>query len=116
MYDFVAASIEHPLHLGLMTHEAARPSSRLVYIFDTYIEPSLNRLDGYLRALRAENRIRRLTLRSLFMLVAHGAVAPYSLNGLSARFDTYDGSFDPHNHAREVTDLIVAGLALRLDG
>lgn len=110
LHRFISVSIDHPLHLALMTREATRRSERLDYIFDTYVGPALVPLQVVLDQLRSTGQIRPVPLRTVFMLVAHGAIAPYSLVGLSERFDDYDGTFDPVEHADAVTHLIVSGL------
>jgi hypothetical protein len=60
--------------------------------------------------LRASGRIRPVTARALFFLVAHGAEAPYTLRALSEAFDTLDGPLDPERHADDVTELIMRGV------
>ncbi len=110
MHRFVRISIDHPLHLMLMTHEGTRSGPRLDYIFETYIRPILAPFGDHFRALQTQGRIRPMALRTLFMLVVHGAIAPYTLLGLSQQFDDDDGPFDPVEHATTVTALIISGL------
>ena len=61
--------------------------------------------------LRDVGRIRPVTTRALFFLVAHGAEAPYTLTALSEAFDVLDGPLDPERHADDMTDLIMRGIA-----
>jgi len=110
LYRFVRLSVDHPLLLRLMNHEAIQPSQRLEYIFQTYMHPKLKPLEEHLSHLRADGRLRPVTLRTLFLMLAHGAGAPYTLVGLSGQFDEFDGPFDPTTHAELATAVLVHGI------
>jgi len=72
--------------------------------------PNVGPSAAALRRLTANGEIRPLTVRGLFFLVALGAAAPYTLTALSSHFDDLDGPLDPAEHARVITDVIIAGL------
>jgi TetR/AcrR family transcriptional regulator len=106
-------SAEHPEILGLMNIEGRQDTSRLDYIFDTYIEGAMGRVEGLLEHLEREKRIRRVPLRTFHFLVSHGGAAPYTLVALAEHFDPTPPT-DPAEaaaHAELVADLIVAGLS-----
>src|SRR5882672_2607974 len=87
---FVAYNAEHPELLGLMNIEARVDSERLDYIYDNYVAPALAPLGLLLDHLKNEGRIRPISLRSLFFLIAHGAAAPFTLTALARRLDDAD--------------------------
>jgi TetR/AcrR family transcriptional regulator len=70
---FVRYSAERPELLGLMNIEARVDGERLDYIYDNYVAPALAPLGRLLEYLQETGRIRPITLRALFFLVAHGA-------------------------------------------
>jgi TetR/AcrR family transcriptional regulator len=113
---FVRYSAERPELLGLMNIEARVASERLDYIFDTYLAPALAPLGLLLDHLRENERIRPISLRALFFLIAHGAAAPFTLAPLARRFDSAD-PLDPHEvaeHAALTADVITSGLRIAL--
>jgi hypothetical protein len=71
-----------------MNIEGRVDGERLDYIYDNYIAPALAPLGRLLDHLRKEGRIRPITLRALFFLIAHGAAAPFTLAPLARHFDT----------------------------
>src|SRR5205807_10387881 len=87
---FVHGSAEHPELLGLMNIEARVDGERLDYIYDSYIAPALAPLGRLLDHLQGNGRIRPVSLRALFFLIAHGAAAPFTLAPLARRFDDTD--------------------------
>jgi AcrR family transcriptional regulator len=112
---FVRFSSAHPELLALMNIEAGLDTPRLEYIFKTYVEPALAPLGRLIDYLAAEGRIRPVSLRSLHFLVAHGAVAPFTLVPLARLFDHADPG-DPDEvakHADLVADVITEGLRVR---
>jgi AcrR family transcriptional regulator len=111
---FVHYSAEHPELLGLMNIEARVDSERLDYIYDNYVAPALAPLDRLLDHLREHGRIRPISLRTLFFLIAHGAAAPFTLTALARHFDDSD-PLDPDHvaeHAALTADVITNGLRL----
>jgi TetR/AcrR family transcriptional regulator len=115
---FVHYSSERPELLGLMNIEARVDSARLDYIYDKYVAPALAPLGLLLEYLREQGRIRPISLRALFFLIAHGAAAPFTLAPLARRFDTTD-PLDPHQvteHAALTADVITGGLRLDAPG
>jgi AcrR family transcriptional regulator len=111
---FVHYSAEHPELLGLMNIEVRDDSERLGYIYDNYVAPALAPLDRLLDHLREHKRIRPISLRALFFLIAHGAAAPFTLTALARHFDDTD-PLDPEQvaeHAALTADVITNGLRL----
>jgi AcrR family transcriptional regulator len=111
---FVHYSAEHPELLGLMNIEARVESERLDYIYDNYVAPALAPLARLLEHLNENGRIRPISLRVLFFLIAHGAAAPFTLVPLARRFDKAD-PLDPKQvdgQAELTADVITGGLRL----
>jgi AcrR family transcriptional regulator len=111
---FVQYSAEHPELLGLMNLEARVDSERLDYIYDNYVAPALAPLGRLLDHLTANGRIRPISLRTLFFLIAHGGAAPFTLTALARRFDETD-PLDPDKigeQAALTADVITGGLRL----
>src|SRR5882757_1342824 len=111
---FVTYSAEHPELLGLMNIEARVDSERLDYIYDTYVAPALKPLGRLLDHLHREGRIRPVSLRALFFLIAHGAAAPFTLTPLARHLDNTD-PLDPDQVAEQAAltaDVIAGGLRL----
>jgi AcrR family transcriptional regulator len=111
---FVHYSAERPELLGLMNIEARVDSERLDYIYANYVAPALAPLGRLLDHLQQEGRIRPISLRSLFFLIAHGAAAPFTLSALARHFDNTD-PLDPQQVAEQAAltaDVITSGLRL----
>jgi len=111
---FVHYSAERPELLGLMNIEARIDSERLDYIYDNYVAPALAPLGRLLDHLHKNGRIRPISLRALFFLIAHGAAAPFTLAALAHHFDNTD-PLDPNQVAEQAAltaDLITNGLRL----
>lgn len=112
---FVVFSAEHPELLGLMDIEARQESDRLDYVFERYIKPSVAGLTAAVEHLVAAGQIRPVDVRQLHFLVAHGAIAPFTLVPLAERFDPRS-PLDPalvEAHADLVADLVIEGLRIR---
>ncbi|MEA2412851.1 MAG: hypothetical protein QOC77_3412 [Thermoleophilaceae bacterium] len=112
--SFVHYSAEHPELLGLMNIEARVDGERLDYIYDNYVAPALAPLARLLDYLRTEERIRPISLRALFFLIAHGAAAPFTLAPLARRFDSTD-PLDPVQVTKQAAltaDVITSGLRI----
>src|SRR5882762_762971 len=115
---FVRYSAERPELLGLMNIEARVDSDRLDYIYDNYIAPALSPLGRLLDHLREQGRIRPISLRALFFLIAHGAASPFTLAPLARHFDKTD-PLDPDQIAEQAAltaDVITSGLRLSAPG
>jgi TetR/AcrR family transcriptional regulator len=111
---FVRYSAERPELLGLMNIEARVDSERLDYIYDNYVAPALAPLGRLLDYLQKNGRIRPISLRALFFLIAHGAAAPFTLAPLARHFDDAD-PLDPDQVAEQAAltaDVITTGLRL----
>jgi len=107
-------SAEHPEILGLMNIEGRQDTSRLDYIFGTYIEGAMGRVAGLLTHLEGEGRIRPTPLRTFHFLVSHGGAAPYTLVALAEHFDPTSPLAPAEVEAQSelVANMIVAGLAV----
>jgi AcrR family transcriptional regulator len=115
---FVHYSAEHPELLGLMNIEGRTDSERLDYIYDNYVAPALAPLGRLLAHLQKQGRIRPVSLRTLFFLIAHGAAAPFTLAPLARHFDNLD-PLDPNEiaeHAALTAEVITSGLRLSPPG
>lgn len=108
--SFLGAAVHRPEIGRLMNQEGLYESPRLDYILEQVLVPWFAGFGGQLERLRAAGRIRPVTTRTIFFLVAHGAEAPYTLTALSDAFDHLDGPLDPDRHADDVTDLILQGI------
>jgi AcrR family transcriptional regulator len=108
--SFLGAAQLRPELGRLMNQEGLNHSPRLAYFVDNVLVHLFATVGAVLDRLRAAGRIRPVTARALFFLVAHGAEAPYTLQALSEAFDVVDGPLDPERHADDVTDLIMRGL------
>jgi AcrR family transcriptional regulator len=109
---FVAYNAERPELLGMMNIEGRVDSERLDYIYENYVAPALAPLGRLLEHLREQGRIRPISLRALFFLIAHGAAAPFTLAPLARHFDETD-PLDPRQvdeQAALSADVITRGL------
>jgi hypothetical protein len=73
---------------------------------------------GWASSLHENGRIRPISLRALFFLIAHGAAAPFTLARLARRFDNTD-PLDPDQVAEQAAltaDVITSGLRLHAPG
>jgi AcrR family transcriptional regulator len=111
---FVHYNAERPELLGLMNIEGRVEGERLDYIYENYIAPALAPLGRLLEHLRKEGRIRPISLRALFFLIAHGAGAPFTLAPLARHFDNTDPRRPKQvaEQAALTADLITSGLRL----
>lgn len=110
--SFVIFSAEHPELLGLMDIEARQDTDRLAYIYEKYISPMYGGIGRLLEHLIAERRIRKVPLRTFHFLVAHGAIAPFTLEPLAEHFDSRS-PLKPRavqQHAELIADVIIAGV------
>ncbi len=107
---FLGAAHLRPELGRLMNQEGLHPTARLAHIVDAIMLPMFGAVGDLLDRLHRTGRIRPVTARGLFFLVAHGAEAPYTLTALSQAFDVLDGPLDPERHADDMTDLIVRGV------
>jgi TetR/AcrR family transcriptional regulator len=115
---FVHYNAERPELLGMMNIEGRVDGERLDYIYDNYIAPSLEPLSRLLEFLTSQGRIRPISLRALFFLVAHGAAAPFTLAPLARHFDDAE-PLEPDQIAAQAAltaDLITSGLRLDAPG
>ncbi len=108
--SFLGAALLRPELGRLMNQEGLNHSPRLVYIVDNVLVHLFATVGTVLDRLRASGRIRPVSARALFFLVAHGAEAPYTLRALSEAFDVVDGPLDPERHADDMTELIMRGI------
>jgi len=111
---FLVDSAKQPELLGLMSIEARQDTERLAYIYNTYIAPGMAPIARLVGHLADQGRIRPVSLRALFFLIAHGAAAPFTLAPLARHFDPTD-PLDPkavEEHADLNADLIIRALEI----
>jgi len=115
---FVHYNAEHPELLGLMNIEGRVDSERLDYVYESYIAPAVAPLGRLLDYLQKEGRIRPISLRALFFLVAHGAAAPFTLAPLARHFDKRDPRRPSQvaEQAALTADVITSGLRIDAPG
>ena len=109
---FLGAALHRPELGRLMNQEGLYSTVRLEYIVEHVMEPVITNLSELLVRLHQAGRVRPVTARAVFFLVAHGAEAPFALTALSGAFDSVDGPLDSHQHADDVTDLLMRGITL----
>jgi AcrR family transcriptional regulator len=107
---FLIASWKHPEMVRLMNQEGLHSTGRLDFIVETFILPALAVPTAAIGRLADAGVVRRIPVRALLFLLAHGAAAPFTLRALSERFDVIDGPLDPACHVQLATDVIMAGL------
>jgi len=107
---YLGAALLRPELGRLMNQEGLFPTPRLQYIVERAMMPLFASVGGQLKRLLTAGRVRPVTARALFFLVAHGAEGPYTLTALSESFDALDGRLDPNQHADDMTDLIMRGI------
>jgi AcrR family transcriptional regulator len=106
---FLLASAERPQIMRLMNTLGITATERLGYVFEHHIGPMIEPLRT--AALAAEpTRGSPTSTRELFFLVAHGAAAAFTLEGLSEHFDATDGRLDPEVYAARMADVLVGTL------
>lgn len=112
--EFLRYSAEHPELALLMSIEGARDSERLDYIYEHYIAPPLEPFDRLLRHLIAEGRARPVPMRTVFLLLGHGATALFGLVPLARRLDRPDptSAKTVKEHIDAVTRIIIDGLRI----
>lgn len=108
---FLLASAERPQIMRLMNTLGITPSARLDYVFEHHIGPIIEPLRS--AAIAAEPpALGHISTRELFFLVAHGAAAAFTLQGLSAHFDSTDGRLDPERYADHMTQVLIRTLGV----
>jgi AcrR family transcriptional regulator len=114
--EWLRYSAEHPELALLMNIEGTRSSQRLDYIYEHYIAPPLAPLDRLLHHLIDAGRVRPVPMRTVFLLLGHGATALFGLVPLARRLDRRDPT-SPKNineHIEAVTRIVIDGL--RVEG
>jgi AcrR family transcriptional regulator len=108
---FLLASSEHPELVRLMNTLGITGSERLDYVFDRYITPTIEPLRRAVLIARPSD-VASISGRELFFLIAHGAAAPFTLKGLSDRFDATDGPLDPEVYAEHMASVLMRTLGI----
>jgi AcrR family transcriptional regulator len=112
IHRFLLFSAQHPELVALMNIEGRQDTPRLAYICDTYLAPSMGRVESLLQHLANTGRIRPTPLRAFHFLVAHGGAALFTLVPLAEHFDPAS-PLSPEAveaHAELITELVIAGL------
>jgi len=109
---FLELSADHPELLGLVNMEGRADSPRLTYLYNNYIAPAMAPVDGLLRHLAGQGRIRPVPLRTFYFLVVHGGAASHSLLALARHFDPRAplSAHEVRDNASLVADVVIAGL------
>jgi AcrR family transcriptional regulator len=112
--EFLRYSAEHPELALLMNIEGTRDTERLDYIYENYMAPPLEPFDRLLRHLIAEGRVRPVSMRTVFLLLGHGATALFGLVPLARRLDRSDPTSAKaiREHIDAVTRIVVDGLRI----
>jgi AcrR family transcriptional regulator len=112
--SFLRYSAAHR-ELGLiMNAEGAQDTDRLDYIYENYIAPPLAPFERLLRHLVEAGRVRPVSMRTLFLLAAHGGAAPFGLLPLARRLDPSDplSNRSVEEHVETVTRILIDGIRL----
>ena len=110
--EFLSYSAEHPELALLMNIEGTRDSERLDYIYENFIAPPLEPFDRLLRHLIDEGLVRPVPMRTVFLLLGHGATALFGLVPLASRLDRPDPTSAKaiRDHIDAVTRIVIDGL------
>ena len=110
IHSFLTTSAHFPALGQLMNREGVEQSDRLNFIFDEVVLPQISPIIELLHRLQKSQRIRPMSSRSLALLVAHGAGAPFTLHAYSEKFNPVDGVIDEAAHINSVTDFLMRAL------
>lgn len=110
---FLNASVGRPELVRLMNQEGLHSTARLDHIVARFVLPTMGQLLRAAERLETAGLARKVSARTIFFLVAHGAAAPFTLSPLSDRFDDVDGPLAPAEHVDLVTDVIIGGITAR---
>ena len=110
--SLIRVMVIHPEALNVIYHEGISGSDRLDEIFQRYIEPMIAYSDELLKRLQSQRDVISISSRELFFLVIYGAGAPFSLSGLSDKFNQIDSLLDSREHIESMTNFIMRGLTL----
>lgn len=107
---FLIVSSKHPYLNRLMNDEGLEDSWHLDHIYKKYVQPSLAPIRKLMDDLAKKKVIAPTAVRTAFFLIAHGAAALFTLDALSAKFNSADGPIDVDTLADEAAWVIVNGL------
>ena len=107
---FLIVSSKHPYLNRLMNNEGLEDSWHLDHIYKKYVQPSLAPIRKLMDDLAKKKVIKPTAVRTAFFLIAHGAAALFTLDALSAKFNSADGPIDVETLADEAAWVIVNGL------
>jgi AcrR family transcriptional regulator len=107
---FLIVSSKHPYLNRLMNNEGLEDSWHLDHIYKKYVQPSLAPIRKLMDDLAKKKVIKPTAVRTAFFLIAHGAAALFTLDVLSAKFNSADGPIDVDTLADEAAWVIVNGL------
>ncbi|MFM7410734.1 MAG: TetR/AcrR family transcriptional regulator [Actinomycetota bacterium] len=107
---FLIVSSKHPYLNRLMNNEGLEDSWHLDHIYKKYVQPSLAPIRKLMDDLAKKKVIKPTAVRTAFFLIAHGAAALFTLDALSAKFNSADGPIDVDTLADEAAWVIVNGL------
>jgi AcrR family transcriptional regulator len=103
---FLVAAAERPHILRLMNSLGITASERLDHVVEHHVGPMVEPLRVAVLAAGPASGS-PISTRELFFLVAHGAAAAFTLQGLSEHFDATEGPLDPEAHAERMAEVLV---------
>ncbi|MES2492528.1 MAG: TetR/AcrR family transcriptional regulator [Pseudomonadota bacterium] len=107
-----------PPLLQLVNHEAATESARLAFLTETIIEDRYAVLEDIVREGIRQGKFRDVPPHMVFLLVAHGGGAVFTLKPLSRRLgllSTADGN-EIRTQAAEIAEFALRGIAVSAIG
>lgn len=108
---FVEITAAEPALVRIINQEAVAGGPRLDHLFRRYIAPVADVVDGFLRRLHEQGRVRSVPPGVFHFLVAHGAAGPVTLRALAERFgEAPAGDTAVHAYAEHVVDLLLNGI------
>lgn len=109
---FLSASSRRPEIGRLMNNEGLVGSPRLDHIFRRYVEPTMRVTSQLMDRLAADGRLVRVSERLIFFMLVQGGGMPFTMGGLSAKFDRTNGPLDADELADDVADFLVRGMSV----
>jgi TetR/AcrR family transcriptional regulator len=110
--EWLRYSARHPELALLMNAEGTQDTDRLDYIYENYIAPPLAPFELLLEHLIETGVVRPVPMRTVFLLLGHGATALFGLVPLARRLDRADPTSPKYvdEHIEAVTRIIVDGI------
>lgn len=108
---FVISAAQNPELHRIIVQEGDHDTPRLHFLLDTVIRPVMEEIvDPVLVPLIQAGRMRPVSRRELFFLVANGAASVCALAALNKAFDSVDGAFDLEEYASTVARALASSV------